>query len=134
MDSPSTAQGAETYQPGFHVQLPRRFQESSFTPAGEVDEATAGEAGGRLEGVSLAVREMSFRLNNDLTPALWILELLQRRSDLPTEQREMIAQALDSLNTAVEDIRRFQRVNRVATKDTPFGPTLDLERSIRPWP
>ena len=88
----------------------------------------------RLEGVMLAVREIAHRINNHMTPAVCILALLQRQADLSPELQERIQQALLSLYAVADDIRKFQRVEHIETVDTPFGPTLDLDRSVAPWP
>ena len=88
----------------------------------------------RLEGIRLAAREMAHLLNNDLTPAIGILAMLQRHPAVPPELRELVDNGLASLHTVSEHIRRFQQIRRVETKMTSTGPTLDLDRSTQPWP
>jgi hypothetical protein len=44
---------------------------------------------------------------------------------------EMSQVAARQLEKAVEHVRQLQRVVRVETKETPFGPALDLERSAQ---
>lgn len=83
----------------------------------------------RLEGVRLTAREMAHLLNNDLAVAIGLVELLQDRSDLPIHVREVLDGTSASLDSAARHIARFQAVVRVATKQTPAGWSLDLERS-----
>ena len=83
----------------------------------------------RLEGVQLAAREMAHLLNNDLAVAVGLVELLQQRPDLPPHLRELLDEAAGSLDSAAHHISDFQSVVRVATKETPAGRSLDLERS-----
>ena len=83
----------------------------------------------RLEGVQLAAREMAHLLNNDLAVAVGLIELLQQRPDLPPHLRELLDDAAGSLDSAAHHISELQSVVRVATKETPAGQSLDLERS-----
>jgi len=83
----------------------------------------------RLDGVRLAAREMAHLLNNDLAVAVGLVELLQGRSELPPRLRDLLGDAAESLDAATRHIEDFQDVVRVAVKDTPGGPSLDLERS-----
>ena len=83
----------------------------------------------RLEGVQLAAREMAHLLNNDLAVAVGLIELLQERPDLPPHLRELLDEAAESLDSAAHHISDFQSVVRVATKETPAGRSLDLDRS-----
>jgi len=84
---------------------------------------------GRLEGVTLAARELAHRINNDVTVAVALLELLRVHPHTPDELRELADDATVSLQRAVQTVQRFQQVVRVEVKDTPVGPALDLERS-----
>ncbi|MCC6175344.1 MAG: hypothetical protein IT305_08600 [Chloroflexi bacterium] len=85
----------------------------------------------RLEGVRLAAREMAHLLNNDLAVAVGLVDLLHEQPDLPPHLRDFVAGAASSLDAAARHIEAFQRIVRVATKGTPAGVTLDLERSGR---
>jgi hypothetical protein len=83
----------------------------------------------RLDGVRLAAREMAHLLNNDLAVAFGLVELLHERRDLPAHLRNLLAEAVDSLDAVARHIEDFQGVVRVAVKDTPAGRTLDLDQS-----
>jgi hypothetical protein len=83
----------------------------------------------KLDGVSLAAREMAHRLNNDLARTVCALDALAERGAISLEARLLVEQAQAGLEAAAADIRRFQQVSRVQTWETPFGPALDLERS-----
>jgi hypothetical protein len=85
----------------------------------------------RLDGVSLAAREMAHRLNNDLARTVCALDALSERPDVTPESRKLVEQALAGLDAAAADIRRFQHVSHVETWETPFGPALDLEKSVK---
>ena len=75
----------------------------------------------RLDGVRLAAREMAHLLNNDLAVAFGLVELLHERRDLPAHLRNLLAEAVDSLDAVARHIEDFQGVVRVAVKDTPAG-------------
>ena len=72
---------------------------------------------------------MAHLLNNDLAVAIGLIELLQQRPDLPPHLGELLDEAAGSLDSAAHHITEFQSVVRVATKETPAGRSLDLERS-----
>ena len=64
---------------------------------------------------------------NDLALAIGYLELLTHDLDFsPTLQAaaQHVAMFLDG---ATNNVRRFQRLQRMAVHETPFGPSLDLE-------
>ena len=86
----------------------------------------------RLEGVTLAAREIAHQLNNDLTLVVGFMELVQRRTDLAIDVQAMIAEAMTGLDSATQHIIKLQQIVRVATKDTPLGPALDLDQSVQP--
>lgn len=83
----------------------------------------------RLEGVTLAAREVAHQLNNALALPAGYLEIIQQRTDPASELRPMIDEALRGLDVAAEQIRLLQRVVRLEIKQTATGPALDLERS-----
>jgi hypothetical protein len=85
----------------------------------------------RLEGVRLAAREMAHLLNNDLAIALGCMDLLQSQSDLPPHVLDLLRGAARSLDAAALHVEQLQDVERVIVKETPVGPSLDLERSRR---
>ena len=87
---------------------------------------------GRLEGIILAAREMGHLLNNDLQIPVSTLELLDSELELPPELRAFLDRAKADLLAATQHLSQLQRVVRVETKETPFGPSLDLERSTKP--
>jgi len=83
----------------------------------------------RLEGVRLAAREIAHLLNNDLAVAVGFVDLLQAHSDLPASLRDLLVDAITSLDAAARHIEEMQGVVRVVVKKTPAGESLDLERS-----
>lgn len=80
----------------------------------------------RLEGITLAAREMAHRLNNSLSIAIGSLDLLSEHPAMPPEAIELICGAIAALDVAATDIGRFQQLSRVETCPTPFGPARDL--------
>jgi len=86
-------------------------------------------AASRLEGVTLAAREVAGLLGDDLVLAVGALELLETNAAMAAPLRELLQSARASLGTAADHIQQLQRVVRVETRDTPLGPALDLERS-----
>lgn len=94
--------------------------------------AETAEARGRLEGVTLAAREIVHLLSNDLALAVGALELLRLQSELTPNALMLLRQAETGLNAADHHLRLLQKVVRVRTKETPVGPALDLARSTAP--
>ena len=99
-------------------------------PEGEQRDIALNRA--RLEGAQLTAREVAVRLSADLAVAVGNLILLQEHSGFPTSLRPFVLSALASLEAIGEDVKQFQQLTRVETKETLFGPTLDLERSTQP--
>jgi hypothetical protein len=96
----------------------------------EQKEAEAAAAQATLmEGVILAARETVHLLSHDLQLPVGLLELLQIDPALPPSLRPALVEAIGSLATATRHINQLGRVVRVETKNTPIGPSLDLERS-----
>jgi response regulator RpfG family c-di-GMP phosphodiesterase len=91
--------------------------------------AETAEARGRLEGVTLAAREIVHLLSNDLSLAVGAIELLRLQMDLMPNALDLLHQAETGLNAADRHLRSLQKVVRVRTKETPVGPALDLARS-----
>jgi len=108
------------------VLVHRLFVEQSR--ARETARAALEEAA-RLQGVLLAGRELAHLLNNDLAITLGSIELLRAQPDLPPDLQPVVDDASIGLERAVEHLRRLQHVNRVTTRQTPLGPSLDLDRS-----
>jgi hypothetical protein len=87
------------------------------------------EEAARLQGVVLTGRELAHLLNNDLAISLGSVELLRAHPHLPPGLNGLVGDVSGGLERAVEHLRQLQHVSRVATKETPLGPALDLERS-----
>ncbi|MGE3911083.1 MAG: hypothetical protein AB7K36_17125 [Chloroflexota bacterium] len=98
--------------------------------AGVQPSATDEDVGARLEGVRLAAREIAHLVNNDLALTVDTLDLLRGRSDISPSVRELLEQALAGLHEATHHVAQLQRVQRVVTRETPAGPSLDLDRSV----
>ena len=86
----------------------------------------------RLEGAQLTAQEVVARLSTDLAVAVGNLVLLQEHPDFPTSLEQFVLSALASLDVIAEDVAQLQRLTRVETKETLFGPTLDVERFTQP--
>ncbi len=97
----------------------------------EEAEREAKRLEGRLEGIVLAAREIGHLLNNDLQMPVSTLELLDSEVKMSPDLRAFLDRAKADLLAATQHLIQLQRVVRVETKDTPIGPTLDLERSTR---
>jgi PAS domain S-box-containing protein len=91
-------------------------------------EAALAEAT-RLEGVILAAREVCHLLNNDLQLPVGLVDALRAHPVLPSELQPTLDDVSDWLGRAQEHLRQFQSVARLATKNTPIGPALDLQRA-----
>jgi DNA-binding response OmpR family regulator len=91
--------------------------------------AETAEARGRLEGVTLAAREIVHLLSNDLSLAVGAIELMRLQTDLVPNALLLMRQAEAGLAAADRHLRSLQKVVRVRTKETPVGPALDLARS-----
>jgi GAF domain-containing protein len=121
------ALAALTYEPN------RRFgpldAESLELWAGVAAAALVGLERAQLRGVTVTARELADRLNNALALPIGTIELLQHRAHLPPDLHGLLNDAANGLAEAARCIARLQRVVRFATRDTPHGPALDLERS-----
>jgi DNA-binding response OmpR family regulator len=95
-------------------------------------EAERRAASARLEGVTLAAREIADLLGNDIQAPTAAIDLLQREPGLPARARVLVDMAAESLAEAAQHLSQLQNVVRVATKETPIGTALDLERSVQP--
>jgi PAS domain S-box-containing protein len=91
-------------------------------------------ARGQLEGVTYTAREMAHYLNNELTVVAGALELVQLQGHLSSELRALVESANGQLDDAARHLAQLQQVVRVTTKNTPVGPSLDLDRSVQPEP
>lgn len=104
-----------------------RTEHDGASPFGVLESRLRDEA--RLEGVRLAARELAHLVNNDLAIALGCMELLQAQTDLPPHLLDLLTGASRSLDAAARHVELLQEVDRVVVKETPAGPSLDLERS-----
>lgn len=93
-------------------------------------DAEQRQAASRLEGVTLAARELAQLLEGDLGLIVRALALLRQRLDLPDDLRALAEEAQAGLDRTVQRVAQLQQVVRVETRDTPLGPALDLERSL----
>jgi len=93
--------------------------------------AESAEARGRLEGVTLAAREIVHLLTNDLTLAVGAVDLAAHRTDLAPDVAQLLADIESGLGAAECHLRELQKIVRVETKNTPVGLSLDLARSTR---
>jgi hypothetical protein len=90
----------------------------------------AQQEAARLQGVVLTGRELSHLLSNDLAMTVGWIDILRDHPDLPPDLREIVDDAVVGLERAVEHLKRLQQVNRVAVRETPLGPALDLAQSV----
>ena len=86
----------------------------------------------QLETVTLVARELGHLLNNELAAAVGLLEFLEEHPPDNLPDWAVLHDAVTGLGEAVRHISQLQQVVRVATKETPVGPSLDLERSVEP--
>jgi PAS domain S-box-containing protein len=99
-----------------------------FEAAQAIDPSVLDRA--RLEGVLLAARELAHLMNNDLVAAAGSAEIVHSQLDLPPRLDLLLSNASTYARHAMETLTKLHHVVRVATKETPFGPSLDLERSL----
>jgi len=85
----------------------------------------------RLENARVVARGIAHTLNNDLTQALGRLSLVLIRADLPAAAGADLRQAETALRRLHHHLEQFQRLERLVTRETPDGPLLDLEPSLR---
>jgi hypothetical protein len=105
--------------------------------AGPDEPTEAGAAaegdGASLELARVVARGIAHCINNDLTGALGNLSVvLLAHPDLPPDVRQRLEQAAAYLHRANAHLEDFQRIRRVATRDAPGGPILDLDASRQP--
>lgn len=85
----------------------------------------------RLEGVLLAAHLTADRLGNALSLTRGYNELVLEQFELPARGREMLGEALLGLQLAIDHLHELQNIVRVATRETPLGPMLDVPKSTR---
>jgi PAS domain S-box-containing protein len=107
----------------------QRRVEAALRKAQEAEAARQVEQA-RLEGVLLTVRETAHQIGNALNQAQGFTELTLLRSDLSPQSRQMLELAMQGLESVTTYLHSLQRIVRVATKATPAGPSLDVERSV----
>ena len=117
------SQPREPFEPA--TDSPASVQAGTVAAEGEASVAAA-----RLEGIQLAAREIAHLVNNDLAVTVGTLDLLRARGDVPPPVLELLDQALAGLSAATGHVEQLQRVQRVVTRQTPAGPSLDLDRSL----
>jgi CheY-like chemotaxis protein len=85
----------------------------------------------QVDGIRLAAREVAHLINNDLTVAVGVMELLrdQYPDHLPVPLH-LVEQAAIGLGDATRHVEQLRHVARVETQETPVGPALDLLRSL----
>lgn len=99
--------------------------------AGVTAAALVGLERAQLEAVTLAAREVAHVLNNDLALPVGAFEMLQDDPALPAHLHDLVEGSAEGLNAAVDHVRRLQQIVRFERKETPVGPALDLDRSVR---
>ena len=67
----------------------------------------------------------------DLAYAVGNLELMKIRATQSGGSGEEIERVIAQLAIAAERLAQLRQVSRVAVKETPLGPALDLDRSTR---
>jgi DNA-binding response OmpR family regulator len=94
-------------------------------------EAERARMTAQVDGIRLAARELAHLINNDLTVAVGVMELLrdQYKDNLPVPLH-LVEQAAIGLGDATRHIEQLQHVARIETQETPVGPALDLMRSL----
>lgn len=106
----------------------RRSLEASLERARDAEVAHLIEQA-RLEGVLLTARVTADRLGNALSLTRGYTEIVLDQAELPDNAREMLRESLHGLQVAIDYLDELQRIVRVATRETPLGPMLDLKES-----
>jgi hypothetical protein len=104
--------------------------EHGDTGAAPTSPSPDADGAAKLEGIRLAAREIAHLVNNDLAVTVGTLDLLRTRCDVPPQVRDLLDQALAGLSAASSHVEQLQRVQRVVTRETPAGPSLDLDKSL----
>jgi GAF domain-containing protein len=86
----------------------------------------------QLHAVSLAARELGHRLNNDLALAVGTIDMLREEPSLSEELGQLVSEAAEGLERVADHRRQLQRLVRFQTRETPVGPSLDLDGSTGP--
>ncbi|MFN8525056.1 MAG: PAS domain-containing protein [Chloroflexota bacterium] len=81
----------------------------------------------QVEAVRVTARDVVHVVNNRLALATGALEMLRRRASIPPSTAELLGEAETALVAVSEYAERLQAVTRFALKDTPVGPSLDLD-------
>jgi DNA-binding response OmpR family regulator len=83
----------------------------------------------QLDALRLAARELAHRFNNDMVLGMGILELLRLNPETPPDIEPLLPEAIAGMDRITAALTKLYQVARVETRNTPFGPALDLEQS-----
>lgn len=88
----------------------------------------------RIEGIHLLSRTLAHHVNNDLSPAVGILDLLKDMGAIPTNLLPMVDDALEGITNVSKVAAKAMRTRRLVTEPSPQGPLLNLDASSSPNP
>jgi DNA-binding response OmpR family regulator len=86
----------------------------------------------QLEVMRVAARELAHQVNNDLVAAVALLEMMEIAAEMPQNLRVLVPETLDRLAHGSDVIAQLSNVTHIATRETPVGPALDIDRSTQP--
>jgi DNA-binding response OmpR family regulator len=109
-----------------------RVREASRLALAAQAEAEAARQAAQVEAIQLTARTLADRLNNDMTASAVVLRLVEMHAAIPEDLRQLLPEAVASLDRGCQTINQLYDVTRIATRDTPVGRALDLERSAAP--
>jgi len=109
-----------------------RVRQASRMALAAQAEAEAMRQAAQVEAIQLAARTLADRINNDMTASAVVLRLVEMHAALPEDLRQLLPEAVASLDRGCQTINQLYDVTRIATCDTPVGLALDLERSAAP--
>jgi DNA-binding response OmpR family regulator len=95
-------------------------------------QAEVARQAAQVEAIHLTARALADRLNNELGGIVGVLSLIEMQAAISDDLRELLPDAMASLDRACQAVTHLYEVTRIATHDTPLGPALDLERSAAP--
>lgn len=123
--------GHPLYALGIVEDLTEQVQVADSLQVAQEAEVASRIEQARLEGVLLAAHLTADRLGNALSLTRGYHELVLEQFDLPPRAQEMLNESIYGLQLAIDHLHELQNIVRVATRDTPLGPMLDVEKSTR---
>jgi hypothetical protein len=84
----------------------------------------------RLEGVKLAAITAAHHINNDISLAVGVMDILDDQGLIPPNYSQMAKEGVVGLQTAGTKLTELGRIDKIVTEATPLGPIINIRESL----